>query len=72
MWSTISKILLQILISIISDKVLVSTAKTMLVKAVDSGVKKVGITDDDVQDIIHSIATSTLNSFDEHIVKTIK
>lgn len=68
MWATISKVLLQLVISIISDKVLVQGAKNMIVKAVDSGVDKVGITDDDAKELIHSIAQSALNTVENVIL----
>ena len=68
MWSTIGKVLLDILIYIISDKVLVQGAKKMLVKAVDSTVENVGIDNEDVKELIHSIATSTLNTVEDVIL----
>ncbi len=71
MWTIISKVLLQIIISIISDKVLVEGAKKMVVKAVDSKVNKVGVTNDDARDIIHSITESGLNTLTKEIIKTI-
>lgn len=69
MWSTISSILLKIVMSIISDKVLVQGAKTMITKAVDSGVKGVGIDNTDAQDIIHTITQSTLNTLENTFIK---
>ena len=69
MWTTIGKIVLDILIYLISDKVLVAGAKKMLLKAVDSGVEKVGITNEDAQEIIHSIAESSLNTIQTQFVK---
>lgn len=68
MWATIGKVLLDILIYIISDKVLVQGAKKMLVKAVDSTVENVGIDNEDVKELIHSIATSTLNTVEDVIL----
>jgi len=61
MWTIISEFLVKMVMAIISDKVLVKTAKTMLTKAVDSTVDKVGITDEDAKDIIHNITSSSLN-----------
>lgn len=69
MWLTIGKIVLDILIYLISDKVLVQAAKKMLVKAVDSTVEKVGIDNKDAQDLIHTITSSTLNSIEDTYLK---
>jgi hypothetical protein len=71
MWTTIGKVLLDIIIYLISDKVLVATAKKMIVKAVDSGVEGVGVTNEDAKDLIHSITQSSLNALDEHILNTL-
>lgn len=68
MWATIGKILLDILIYMISDKVLVQGAKKMLVKAVDSTVEKVGIDNEDVQELIHTIAESSLNTVQDVLI----
>ena len=68
MWATIGKVLLDILIYLISDKVLVAGAKKMITKAVSSGVEKVGITNEDAKDLIESIATSTLNTVENVIL----
>lgn len=65
MWTTISKILLQLVITIISDRVLVAGAKKMITKAVDSAVSNVGIDDEDAKVLIHKITTSTLNTLDK-------
>ena len=62
MWSSLSKVLIDIVIAIISDKVVVEAGKALITRGVDSAVKGVGITDADAQDLIHSIAASTLNS----------
>jgi len=69
MWETISKFLIDLITFLVSDKVLVEGAKKMIVKAVDSGVEKVGITDEDAQEIIHSITKSTLNNISEETAK---
>lgn len=71
MWTTISKVLLKIVMFVMSDKALVSGAKEMIGKAVDSTVYKVGITNEDAKDIISSITDSTLNVLDEKIVETV-
>ncbi len=65
MWATISKILLQIVISIISDKVVVEGAKKLITKAVDSGMEGVGIDNQDAKDIIQKITKSTLNTLED-------
>jgi len=71
MWTIVSKILMNILIAVISDKVVVEGAKKMIVKAIDSKVNKVGITNDDAKEIIHSITESGLNSLTKDIVSKI-
>lgn len=71
MWAIISKILLNVVIAIVSDKVVVAGAKKMIVKAVDSGVDKVGITNEDAKDIIHSITDSGLNSLSKELVSKV-
>ncbi len=68
MWAVISKILMNIAIAIISDKLLVDGAKKLIVKAVDSKVNKVGITNEDAKSIIHSITNSGLNSLTKDLV----
>ena len=69
MWTTISKLLLQLVIAIISDKVIVEGAKSLIVKAVDSGVKGVGINDEDAKQMITNITLSTLNTLEETYIK---
>jgi len=71
MWTLISKALLQIVMFVMSDKALVSGAKSMISKAVDSTVYKVGITNEDAKDIISSITDSSLNMLDKKIVETV-
>lgn len=68
MWATISKFILNIVISIISDKVIVEATKKMLVKAVDSKVKNVGITNEDAKDLLHTITESSLNCLGDTII----
>ena len=63
MWTTISNILLQLIINIISDKVVMDVAKKLINRAVNSKTKGIGITNNDVQDILTSVAKSTLNTF---------
>lgn len=72
MWTTISKILLQLVMTIISDKVIVDGAKKMITKAVDSGVENVGITNSDAKDIINTITKSTLNTLEDTLLDNIK
>jgi len=71
MWSIISKILLNIVVAIVSDKVAIEGAKKLITKAVDSGVDKVGITNDDAKEIIHSITESSLNSLTKDLVSKV-
>ena len=61
MWSIISKILINILISIISDKVVIEAGKKLIQKGVNSTVKNVGIDDKDAIDLIEGIIDSSLN-----------
>ena len=61
MWSIISKILINILISIISDKVVIQAGKKLIQKGVNSTVKNVGIDDKDAIDLIEGIIDSSLN-----------
>ena len=72
MWTMISKLLLQLVMTIISDKVIVNGAKELIVRAVDSGVEGVGITNTDAQDIIASITKSTLNTLEDTLLDNIK
>lgn len=72
MWTILSKILINIVIAIISDKVLVESSKKMIIKAVDSTTERVGISNEDAKDIIHNIAKSGLNSLTDDLVKSIK
>lgn len=69
MWTIISRLLIKLIIKIVTDRVLVESAKSMLEKAVDSGVKKVGITNEDAQHIINTISESTLNTVDEAVTR---
>ena len=62
MWPIISKILINILISIISDKVVIEAGKKLIKKGVDSTVKNVGIDNKDAVEIIDNIIDSSLNS----------
>ena len=71
MWAAISKILIQIVISIISDKVVVEASKRLVNRAVDSAVNGVGITDKDAKDLIHSIADSGLNNITKSAVSSL-
>ena len=71
MWTVISKLLINIVIAIVSDKVVVDGAKRMIVKAVDSKVDKVGITNEDAKEIIHSITESGLNSLSKAVVSKV-
>jgi len=71
MWTTISKVLLQLLISIISDKVMVEGAKKLITKAVNSGVKGVGIDNTDAISIITTITTSTLNTLEDTLLDNV-
>lgn len=64
MWSIISKILLNIVLAIVSDKAVVEAGKKLITKGVDSAVKGVGITDEDAKHLIHEITRSTLNSIE--------
>ena len=63
MWSSLSKILIDIVIAIISDKVVVEAGKALITRGVDSAVKGVGITDADATHLIKEITRSTLNDF---------
>ena len=65
MWTIVSKLLIQLVIGIISDKVLVSSASDMLLKAVRS--KTVGIDNKDARNIIDNVAESTLNTLEQSI-----
>lgn len=67
MWAMISKILLQIVTSIISEKVLVQGAKLMISKAVDSKAEDIGINDKDARDIISTVTSSTLNTLEDQM-----
>ena len=64
MWATISRILINIVIAIISDKVVIAAGKKLIVKGVDSAVKGVGIDNGDVKDLLHEITRSALNTYD--------
>jgi len=59
MWSFI----VSFIIRVISDEVVMDLAKKLITKAVDSTVKKVGITDSDAKHLISEITRSTLNDF---------
>ena len=69
MWTTIADILIKIILALISNKQLVTFGKDALEKAVDSGVKGIGIDNKDAQDIIHTVTKSSLNSLDESVTK---
>ncbi len=64
MWAIISQVLMNILIAIVSDKVVVEAGKALIEKGVSSAVKGVGITNRDAQQLIGSITRSALNSYD--------
>jgi len=63
MWGIISEILINLVIAIVSDKVVVEAGKKLITKGVDSAVKGVGITDEDAMHLVEQITKSALNSF---------
>ena len=69
MWTTIINIMIKVLIALISDRKLVTVAKSLLNKAVVSAEDKVGIDNKDAREIIESITKSSLNNIDETVTK---
>ena len=70
-WTYLSRLLIEIVIAIISDKVVVEASKKLIGKAVDSAVDGVGITDSDAKYLIHSIANSGLNTLTKDVVSRV-
>ena len=62
MWAIISKLLLDIVITIVSDKVVVEAGKKLILKGVDSVMDDVGITNKDAIDLAKAITKSGLNN----------
>jgi hypothetical protein len=67
----LSNLLLSIVVSIIKDTDAVKVAKKLIVKAVDSGVEDVGVTNEDAKEIIHSITESGLNTLTKDLVSKV-
>ena len=63
MWAFVSELLLNIVIAIVSDKVVVEAGKKLIAKGVDSVSEGIGITDDDAKHLVEQITRSTLNNF---------
>ena len=63
MWTILSNFLINMVIAIISDKVVVEAGKKLILKGVASATKGVGITDSDTRVLLGAITKSALNSY---------